>query len=396
MKTKKFALLFFLSFAFIAVSINGCAKSYIQKPIIAPQGEVIPFDSDKWSFIGGTKTEDYLGQKALVLGVKKEGKAVGFGLAMLKDTKFTNGIIEYDVHMKETRTFAGLRLRAQKGPNFENFYMRGHHSGDPDANQYMPVYNNIPSWQLYYGESYSAPTKYDFNQWMHIKVVVSGKLADFYIVDMEKPAFTAELKREEQTGKIGLWGLNLKGQVWFANFAVKAMDNPEIKGTPKPEPVAKSGSILTWDVSNTFDGKSLDGKTILTKKEKHGLVYKKLKSEKSGLTNLAVLQGIKKGKDTVFARVVISSKSDQVKKMNFGFSDKVKIYLNNQILCEASDEFSSRDYRFLGTVGFYDAVFLPLKKGDNEVLFAVSEDVEDRTGWAVKARFEDMKGISIK
>ncbi len=388
---------------FITLILASCGT--FQKPepkpesstsIIKPQGTIIPFDSPKWKFIGNTKIEDYLGQKALNLGVKKQDKPFSFGLAMLKDMEFSNGIIEYDVAFNETRTFAGLRFHTQQGPNFENFYMRAHQSGNPDANQYMPNYNGIPSWQLYYGESYSAPSNYVFNEWMHIKIVVSGKIADIYIMDMQSPALTVQLKREETTGGIGLWGLNIDGDVRFANFAVKPMDNPEIKGTPKPEKTAKPGSVLSWLVSNTFDGKSLAGKTTLTEKDKNTLEFTKLKSDLSGVTNLAKIQGVKKNKDTVFAKVVITSKSDQLKKLEFGFSDQIRLYLNNKILFEGDDLYRSRDYRFLGTVGLYDAVYLPLKKGDNELLFAITENVEDRTGWAVQARFENMEGIEFK
>jgi hypothetical protein len=53
----------------------------------------------------------------------------------------------------------------------------------------------------------------------------------------------------------------------------------------------------------------------------------------------------------------------------------------------------SRDYRFLGTIGFYDKLFLPLKKGDNELWFVTSENFG---GWGVKAKFENMEGILLK
>ncbi len=47
-------------------------------------------------------------------------------------------------------------------------------------------------------------------------------------------------------------------------------------------------------------------------------------------------------------------------------------------------------------MGLYDALYMPLKKGDNELLFAITEDVEDVTGWAVQARFENMEGVTLK
>jgi len=388
-------IIFIFVSALTIIAFDVQATSNSSTSMIKPQGTIIPFDSDRWNFIGSTKLENYMDQTSVNLGLKKDGKPLGFGVAMLKDSEFSEGIIEYDVVFDETRTFAGLRFHALKGPNFENFYLRAHQSGNPDANQYMPVYNGVPGWQLYYGEQYSSPTKYVFNKWIHVKVVVSGKLADIFIMDMQTPALTVKLKRDEVTGKLGLWGLNLGGDVRFANFAVKKMKKPEIKGTPKPEIAAKPGTVLSWSVSNRFDWQSLTGKTTLTKKDKSNLKFRTLKSEMTGMTNLAQLQGVEKGKNTVFAKVVITSKTDQIKKLEFGFSDDAKVYLNDQILFEGSDRYRSRDYRFLGTVGFYDAVYLPLQKGDNELLFAVTEDVGDVTGWAVQAKFENMKNISF-
>ncbi len=354
----------------------------------------IPFDSDKWELNAGAKVEEYLGHKALKLGEKKPGAPVSRGIATLNDMEFHNGIIEYDIAFGETHTFGGVKFHAQSDEDYEKFYMRAHQSGNPDANQYMPIYNGVESWQLYYGEPYSTPIEYAFNEWMHVKVVVANKLADIYIQDMESPALTVELKREEMTGMVGLWGLNISGPVRFANFSITPMDRPEIKGTPKPEKAATPGTVLDWSVSNTFDGKSLEGKTLLTDADKAGLEFKALTAESTGLTNLARVQGLDKGKNTVFAKVIVTAETEQTKKMEFGFSDAVKVYLNDQLLFEGNDPYESRDYRFLGTIGFYDALYLPLKKGDNQLLFAVTESPL-ANGWGVQAHFEDMQGIAF-
>ena len=366
---------------------------------------IIAFDSDQWTLSGNaTIEEDYLGKKALKLGAIPKGQMIGIGEASLKDNTFTRGTIEYDVAFDNTPAYAGVKFRIQPNQNHERFYMRAEESGKPDANQYMPVYNGVPSWQLYYGEAYGIPSQYDFNQWMHVKIVVAEKLADIYIKDMQAPALTVQLKQETRAGSVGLWALNFeKGDVRFANFSLTPMDKPEIKGTPKPEKVAETGIIPVWSVSETFDEKLLDGKTLLTEDSKryikgkeHALKYILLNAEATGVTNLAQIQGIKKGQDTVFTKAVISSETEQVKKLDFGFSDKVKVYLNNQLIFSGNDAERSRDFSFLGTVGFYDALYLPLKKGQNELLFAVTESVENPNGWAVQGKFDNMQGLTFK
>lgn len=357
--------------------------------------EVIPFDSKQWVFSGNTKIVEHHGKAAVILGNKDKPGPPSGGNAMLKDMAFTNGTIEYDVSFGATRSFAGLRFRAQSAETFENFYMRAHQSGNPDANQYMPNMNGIASWQLYYGDQYSAPTQYTFDQWTHIKVVVSGKLADFFIGDMKTPAFTSELKLEQDTGQVGLWGLNITGPVHFANFEVTPEDKPMITGKAVPEEPAAKGSIMSWEVSNSLDGKTLDKQPSLDATLMEGLAFKALGAEKTGITNLAAQQGVEKAKDTVLAKFTVTSATEQTKKLYFGFSNKAKVYINNTLMFEGADDYSSRDYRFLGTMGYYDAVYLPLKKGDNEVVIAVTESMM-KTGWGVQAKFADLDGLEIQ
>lgn len=362
-----------------------------------------PFTSALWDLTGSATIEDYQGQKTLTLGAKKEGEQFSYGAAMLKNTTLTNGVVEFDMAFSHTQTYAGLHFRIQPNQNLESFYLRAEQSGKPDANQYMPVYHGIPSWQLYYGEAYSAPTAYQFDQWMHVKMVIVDKLADVYIGNMETPAITVQLKQRPLPGALGLWGLNQEDAVRFANFSIDAAENTAIKGTPKPEAVAASGIVPTWAVSEAFDGRLLEGKVLLTeefkrtlKSTKRTLKYAQLHAEPGGMTNLAQVQGLESGLDTVFAKLVITSEQDRIKKLHFGFSDRVKAYLNNQLLFEGDDSELSRDQRFLGTVGYYDALYLPLKKGANELLLAVSESVDNAGGWAVQARFEDLQGLTLE
>lgn len=364
-----------------SIVISGCLFAFSN--IVFAQ--VIPFDSERWEIRGQEKQiKEYLGQQSLYL----RG-----GYAIVKDSVFMDGIIEFDIAFSAERNFTGAMWRMTGGGNYEEFYFRPHQSGNPDANQYQPVFNNIAAWQLYYGERYSAPVKYDFNQWMHTKIVVSGKYAEIYIKDMTTPAlFVSELKHETKEGLVGISSGEFAG-AYFANFSFAAMSSPPLKGKPREPETAPAGTVMAWQVSNTIDGKSLENKYQLTAEDKQNLTWKKLECESSGLANLARVQGLSKGKDTAFARLVIQSDSDQIKKVKFGFSDIVKVYFNDRLLYGGSDLYRSRDYRFLGTIGLFDELYLPLKKGDNELWFAVTENFG---GWGIKGFFEDMNGIKFK
>jgi len=97
-------------------------------------------------------------------------------------------------------------------------------------------------------------------------------------------------------------------------------------------------------------------------------------------------------KNTVFAAVTIDSEKKQLKKLNFGYSDRAMVYLNGRLIYGGNNSFRSRDYRFVGSLGYFDALYLPLEKGKNELRLAVSETFG---GWGIKCCFEDMASISL-
>jgi hypothetical protein len=80
------------------------------------------------------------------------------------------------------------------------------------------------------------------------------------------------------------------------------------------------------------------------------------------------------GIKVVYARTSIDSDRDQVKKLYIGYSDDVSLFLNGKILFRGRSAQGFRDPGFLGIVNpENDAVYLPLKKGSNELMLAISE-----------------------
>jgi len=305
---------------------------------------------------------------------------------------FLTGIIEYDIFVTERRGFPGVRFRIQDGGNFEEFYIRPHQSGNPDANQYTPVFNGLTGWQLYYGPRYAAPVTYKMNAWNHVKLVIADKQAEVFINDMEQPAlYIAELKREPAPGSIGFNGGG-PSPFHIADLKVTKLNNPVLKSKRTPVPALEEGVINAWAVSNSFPETKVDDVFELGRDQKNGLSWETVDAEFPGFTNLARYAKIGAQNNTTFAKITITSDRDQVKKLTYGFSDRVRIYLNDKILAGGNDGFVSRDYRFLGTVGYFDEVYLPLKKGKNELWMAVSENFG---GWTVMAKFDNQEGIKV-
>ena len=124
------------------------------------RSQPVPFDSGRWRVDAvESRVEDHLGRPSLYL----KG-----GLATVADARFTHGWIEFDLAVSADRGFMGAIWRVHDTKNYEEFYVRPHQSGNPDANQYTPVFNGVSGWQLYHGERYAAPFAYRFHEWMRV------------------------------------------------------------------------------------------------------------------------------------------------------------------------------------------------------------------------------------
>lgn len=345
----------------------------------------VPLDADHWKVAAvESRWEEHLDRPSLRL----KG-----GIATVTEATFHDGSLRFDIAFSGERGFMGGVWRVRDARGYEEFYLRPHQSGKPDANQYTPVFNGVSGWQLYHGKRYSVALTYPFHQWIPVKIAFSGRSAEIYVIDMETPAlFISELKREVEAGGVGLSAGNF-APAHFSNFSYTVANAPPLSGKPRSEKDAARGTIRSWWVSEAFREASIATKLTLDDADLEGRSWTRLPCEGSGLANLARVQGIVLGKNTVFARTTIVSKRDQVKKLDFGFSDRVKVYFNGRLLYGGDDTYMSRDYRFLGSIGYFDHLYLPLVEGENELWMAVSEDLG---GWGVQAVIEDPTGVTIK
>lgn len=334
-----------------------------------------------------SRIEEHLGRESLFL----KG-----GIATVVGARLTDGWIEFDLAFTGERGFMGGVWRVQDPKNYEEFYLRPHQSGNPDANQYSPVFHGLSGWQLYHGPRYAVPVAYPFDQWIRVKILFAGAQAEIYIHDMEKPVlFVEELKRPVAPGGVGVSAGNF-APAWFSNFSFQETDTPPVVlrgGRPGPPETAPDGIISSWQVSDVFPESALNGKYILDPGDLAGRRWTRLETERSGLANLARIQGVHLRKDTVFARTMIVSDRERIARLDFGFSDRIRVYLNGRLLYRGDDTYQSRDYRFLGSIGYFDALYLPLTQGENELLLAVSEDLG---GWGIQAKLENLAGLTVQ
>lgn len=360
----------------LSVFLYGVSNSSIAQ-------NIIPLDTVHWEIDAQSYIiEPYKGQMAIYLQR---------GAIELKNTKFLNGTIEYDIFLKDTQAFPGVNFRVTE-PNAEEFYLRPHLSGKEDANQAVPVTNGISPWQLYFGPKYSFPYTYHFDDWTHVKLVVNGDRAQVFLDHSLNPQLSWKLFHEAREGGIVLTGGGNEA-LHLANISISPDATLSDFKPGERKPI--EGLVTEWEVSDKFNEDLLNDPArlpLVISSRKWG---KKVVLEEGAAANISrevELYDDKPG-NTVFARITITSDKGQTRLFEFGYSDRVVALLNGAPIYRGNNNYGSRDYRYLGTLGLFDAIYLPLKKGENTLLMAVSEDFG---GWLITGRFSDPSGLKIR
>jgi len=359
-----------------------------------PQTLSLPADSPRWDLQGQAKLAEYQGRKCLLI----DG-----GAAVVKDFEMRDGIIDVDVATPAIRGFFGLDVRIDgDGANYEEIYLRQHKSGLPDAMQYTPVLHTGRNWQIFNGPGFTGAVGIPKGEWFHMRLEVAGAQAKLYVKDMDKPALVMDdLKSGVQKGQLALF--TLTGETYFSNFEVRTTpDAPWQRHLPAMLP-----NILTkWSISPSYDGLDRNLERALTHPESDAIHWQDVEAEAPGFvvlyryreaphprvtfqsdfsTRLQPQPGMK----VLYARTTIESDREQVKRLEIGYSDDVSVFLNGKILYRGRSAQSFRDPGFLGIINpENDAVYLPLKKGRNELMLALSEL---GGGWGFICRLTDFE-----
>ena len=98
----------------------------------------------------------------------------------------------------------------------------------------------------------------------------------------------------------------------------------------------------------------------------------------------SVMTGRMAGERVVYARATITATRDETRRMQYTYSNGAVIYLNGKPLVFAMNPGGVRSS--LGVMARAgDAVYLPLRRGQNQVVFAV---INLTGGWAFSARLD--------
>jgi hypothetical protein len=350
-----------------AVGLLGLATLMAAPAGVAAQ---LPWESERWIVdADSSAVEEYLGRESILL----RG-----GTAALEGVDLRNGVIEFDLAASHDLGFYGVAFRVADGGAYEHFYLRPFQTGRPDATQYTPVYNGVSGWQIYTGPRHGLPADLPADRWIHVRMTVADTRLEV-AVDGRTLVFPA-LQRPVAAGGVVLTSSGAPAR--FANVVVTPVDDPPLaggKGADAPAP--PDGLIRRWRVSSPFAESRLDPVADLADAWP-GLDWTAAEPDYAGIVNLARHAPRTSEANTVFAATTLDAPSAGPVRLRFGFSDRAVVYLNGRPVYRGNAEWRSRDPRFLGTIGLFDEVILPLERGPNEVRIAVSESFG---GWGVIA-----------
>ena len=383
--------------AVITVSLSARVRT--TKSAHQPQSINVEVDSDRWSINDPkAKKEDYLGRKSLFLSSN--------GTAVLKDLEFEDGTIEVDVASMPV-SFPGILFRFNSSQEHELVYLRPHHSGHDDATQYVPAFHGSHPWQIYNGKGYTATANLPSEKWQHMKIEISGLVARVFLADAKEPTLViTDLKHGFSKGTIGITS-GAQG-AHFANFSF--VQTPAAAHTQPQYPAPAPGTITKWELSEALPTETTSAEVLPAAAELERMNWESVATETPGMVVIdryrtsgslvapfafdrSLRLAPSKGTKLVFARAVITSDRDQVVRMGFGYSDEATVFLNRQPLFSGKSAWRFRDQDFNGVMDVEnDAIYLPLKKGRNELVLAVKEYFG---GWGFICRLESPNGVKI-
>jgi hypothetical protein len=350
----------------------------------------IPVDS-AWTLTGdGTRLEEYRGTKSIRMRT---------GRAIRRDVSLQDGTIDFDMAVTPHRSFVYLQFRMQDDDNHEEIYFRPHKSSLPDAIQYAPVWNGESNWQLYHGRGGTAPVAFARDDWIHVRIVLSSQRAALFVGDGATPELVMRLGREPAPGYIALRSFVPAGgapdgvsAASFANVVVRAGYVPHEFG-PAARDSTPAGLVTRWQISPAFavepGAVTRLPDSLLASRAR----WASIPVEPNGVAIIGRHVKRPARQAATIARLVLRASAERLQRVDLGYSDYVTVFVNGRPLFAGDAHYSFDEPRQEGVIGLFQSMaWLPLVRGDNEILLAVADGFG---GWGLTARLEPTAGVSV-
>lgn len=381
----------------LLAALDGAART------ASAQALDVPLTPARWAFSGdSSRFQTFLGRPSL---------RVGRGVAIARDIDFRNGTIEFDLAGDSLTPYLGVLFHARDKDDFEDIFFRIGASGTIESVQYAPCLNGENGWEIVHGPDANAAATLTRNQWMHVKLVLAGDTATIYLgADTAPVLIVPHLTTGFVSGGIGFWTGPFGRGGYFSNLRYTVDPSPH---APPPHRELAAGTLADWDLSEEMDGATMHPGVLPTLstidwEHVHAEPGKAYHDKALGLVLInryrrganvgppadsatgmeledSIMGGHVTGTKVVLARAVIDSDRDRIRRLHFGYANGVVVYLNGRPLFFGANPFGLRD---LGGVmeRTGEALYLPLHKGRNEIVLAVTDYF---AGWGFWTRLEN-------
>ncbi len=357
----------------------------------AAQTGNVALSPDAWIATDSMRFVSYLGRPSVY---------INRGVALVRGASMENGTLDMDVAASDTTNFLGVVFRAAT-PRFSNvLFLRPGASGTEEAVQYGPAFNSLGvAWQVYHGDGANAVAEIPRNRWVHLRVELAGPVAKVYVDTATAPTLVVPRVVASGGSGLGLWTGAFGRGAYFSNIHYIAAPG---SAAESPAPAPPSGTILDWEISGTIEVADFHPTAL---PDLARLTWQKVRTEPEGFVLInryreapvggvprdstgavladSVMTGRIAGSRIVYARTTITATHDEIRRLQYAYGNGVVIYLNGRPLAFAMNPGGLRGIGAMARVG--DAVYLPLRKGRNQLVFAV---IQCTGGWAYSARLD--------
>jgi hypothetical protein len=356
------------------------------------QVTTVPLTPDAWVATDSIRFLSYQGRPSFY---------IDRGVALARGAAMENGTLELDVAASDTTNFLGVAFRAAN-PRFSNVvFLRFGASGTEEAVQYGPAFNSLGvAWQVYHGEGANAVADLGRNRWTHLKVELDGPVARIFVDTATAPTLVVSRLVTSGGSGLGVWTGAFGRGAYFSNLRYAPAPGSD-RATPPPPPPA-AGTLLDWEISQPIEAEAftpaslpdlgrLAWEGVTAEPEGFVLVNRYREAPVGGVPRDStgavlvdsVMTGRIAGSRIVYARTTITAPRAGLRRLQYTYSNGVVVYLNGRPLVFGMNPGGLRGPGVMARTG--DAVYLPLKQGRNQLVFAV---IQCTGGWAYSGRLD--------
>jgi len=346
----------------------------------------IPADPGHWNTENDVEFVEFQGRHA----IKLQGGFHDPGMATLKDLEISDGTIEFDMWIEfEHSLFAGLRFRLDDArEKCEYIYFRPQANNQYNAFQYYPHYKKDLVWQLH-GQHQRA-VDLPVGDWFHFQIDLQGRTMTCTFDDDAYPFFyTDHLTSGSDQGLIQFIS---SSQVYVSN----------IKLCPQEQEPLTPLEVRRWDLDPRYlDTWKVCAPLILNEGEERvtpdhfqsmhdDLV---IQAEDQGMISFTRYIDQPAWHSAVLATVDIEAEAACTKTISMGYSDRIDLYLNGELVFSGDNTFMSEHAKMRSRVHLgNDFAELRLTPGSNQLQAIVYERAG---GWGMIMQLSDLYGIKV-